>query len=212
MDFTTDKSQTKLVPLTPSTHSPHSPLDGCIQRTRSVPMMHKNLICPYSLDLQEIGLFKQPCLTYHNGSCHPDINGFFKPVLIGAMACVKLSLTDWNILLLNLWPENNVDSFIGTDCERIAVKNFAAKFKQKNCPSLAGKPKIFLMQFCRRGAVLRFLQFCEALYFLSNTRKTSLLCSLQFDQPLHPLRSLFLQVAEHIGSCQWLLCTRDYKV
>ena len=61
----------------------------------------------------------------------------------------KIDHTKFDCLLVAILTHGDDGNLYGTDNKPIALKNLTELFHGKSCPSLVGKPKIFIVQACR---------------------------------------------------------------
>ena len=59
------------------------------------------------------------------------------------------------------------DELIGVDGRSVSVLKCVSQFNAVNCPDLAGKPKIVILQACRGGELFLFFFYRLPLQFLT---------------------------------------------
>ncbi|XP_071108634.1 caspase-3-like [Haliotis cracherodii] len=60
--------------------------------------------------------------------------------------------------ILSHGSENNHGSVYGVNCRDIAISSLTYPFQARNCPSLAGKPKLFFIQACQGDKFMKGLE------------------------------------------------------
>ena len=66
----------------------------------------------------------------------------------------KIDKNESSCFVCCIMTHGTMDKIYGSDCKFVNIGHITDRFKESNCPALAGKPKLFFLQACRGREML----------------------------------------------------------